>query len=255
MAYTSSTRSLMKVRDSQADITQIKAETEIIQSTIDETNKEIRELIRKTTVIKDDGSTVGISDAFNSLKSNVDSTNRTIKEYEIILDRQTGEITDVKNKQSEFEQSLEGFSQKVEKAENDITTVTELAQNAGGWKFIAGVTGMYNKLDEWEQTTPDELNKETVVTIDLSGITIQSDKQVNGAVTVIDELGLYGYIKRGANVDPELVFQAGERMYANRILLDNGVDFGTIKGVPRAHTQSNNNIVKTFDFIKSGGTS
>lgn len=238
----------------------VQTELSTVKISVDKANGQITQLIQDTTITKlvedENGESVetvvSLKDAFNETVDTVNSHTTTIAQNETKLNETNMGLVTVSNKQVQIRADLDGLTNTVTDTQDGITKLTKEVQDANGWKYIAAVTGQYDPTDPNSVKQPPTSKLQKVVTIDLRGITIEDEEADIGAKTILDSDGLVGYIKRGSNVDDERIFQIdGNRVYTNRLYVDNGMDLITIKGLPRYYENGH----ESFEFIKGGGTS
>lgn len=249
--------------DVQEQIETVKTTVSGISTKVDAVENKITDKIWKSDITEsvntyDQTTTQIIRDQVSSNLQTLGSIQETVSDVQttISIKADDSRVTEVESKVVGSIQDLNGFKQTVS---NTYTTkdeteaaITEMEQTAEGWKYIAAVTGQYDPTDPNSVKPAPTSKLQKVITIDLRGITVEDEETDVGAKTILNSDGLVGYVKRGSNTGDERVFQISKnQVYTNRLYVDNGMDLTTIKGVPREYSGGQ----RSFEFIKSGGTS
>ena len=108
---------------------------------------EIETLIANTTIIKEDGTTVLLKDAYNNTVDTVDSHTQSIGLLESNYSDIDGELATVVSKQSTLEQSLNGFKTTVESSYATIADINTIKDQLGDYMIVFSKETIVTKND------------------------------------------------------------------------------------------------------------
>ena len=108
---------------------------------------EIETLIANTTIIKEDGTTVLLKDAYNNTVDTVDSHTQSIGLLESNYSDIDGELATVVSKQSTLEQSLNGFKTTVESSYATIEDINTIKDQLGDYMIVFSKETIVTKND------------------------------------------------------------------------------------------------------------
>lgn len=97
------------VTEDNADMEDIREIIESHTTALDIVDGKITQLISDTTIVKEDGVTVSLKDAYNATVSTVDGISTTIGQHESKFNEVTGKVEEVESRVATTEQNLEGF--------------------------------------------------------------------------------------------------------------------------------------------------
>lgn len=168
--------------DVDESISGVRTVTEQHTTDLSVINGKINTLIDNTTFAKD-GITTQLKDEYSKLEQTVGSIKTTIFNQQTTIDENTQNISNAKTKQTEFEQTLDGFTDRISSVENTITTkadgstVTTISDN------LSSLTQTVNGFDAKFSTVNTEIEKKA------DGTTVTTiDDKVGSLTTTVDGL-------------------------------------------------------------------
>ena len=158
-----------------------------------------------------------------------------IKEKDVARD---GLLSDLKGQYTNISEELGQIKSTVQTINDDYAKKSEVTQTDEQWKVHLAKVGLYDGDDVEYQ--------ETNFTISEQGAILDNGKGQEIRMVANDEAnGLFGYY------NGNVIFKVTQDLtMTERILVNNGADFTTIKYVPRKY-----NGVGCLIHVKSGGTS
>ena len=189
-------------------------------------------------------STIGGEDSSDGLL-------KTIKDLDDQLAALQGTVdtnkADVSESITQIQQTISEITSRVATVEGDTTKITEIEQNANGWKAVVAQVG----LGEEAGTIATSTN----IGIDgLSVVNMTPESEQYGQATLITPEGLQGYINyNDDNLREKVFWVEGDTTKTTRVLCKKGWDTDTIKMTTTDLSSSGG--TKGVVFIKSGGTS
>ena len=152
--------------------------------------------------------------------------------------------TDVANTKTEYTQSITDIRQEIDKivsrvadVEGDVINLSEITQDADGWKALFAQLDMY-----------DVPNVQTNISIDINGITVTNPITGQQTKMTIDEFAGY--------YNGEKIFHLSEdTTVTKRVYCEKGWDTGIIKMTTNTYSMSNGTTLGGVSFVISGGSS
>lgn len=152
--------------------------------------------------------------------------------------------TDVANTKTEYTQSITDIRQEIDKivsrvadVEGDVINLSEITQDADGWKALFAQLDMY-----------DVPNVQTNISIDINGITVTNPITGQQTRMTIDEFAGY--------YNGEKIFHLSEdTTMTKRVYCEKGWDTGIIKMTTNRYSMNDGTTLDGVSFVVSGGSS
>ena len=203
-----------------------------IKQTVDEINASVTDVTGQLSnlIIDIDG-----------LQSNVASNSDLIQSLD---DMVSSVQTDVANTKNEYTQSITNIRQEIDKivsrvadVEGDVVHLSEITQDADGWKALFAQLDMY-----------DMPNVQTNISIDINGVTVTNPITGQQTRMTIDEFA--GYFS-----GEKIFYLSEDTTMTKRVYCEKGWDTGIIKMTTNSYSLSNGGSLSGVAFVVSGGSS
>lgn len=174
----------------------------------------------------------------NELFSGIIQNTESLNEVENYKTETNNTLQELKGNYSSLKMDIDNINTTVQSFDGTYAKKTEVIQNDREWKIRLAKVGLYNGTDIEEQ--------ETNFTVSEYGAVLDNGKGQQIRMVANDtENGLFG------SYNGKIIFQITEDLTTTeRVLVRNGVDFTTIKYVPKSY-----NGIGCLLHVKSGGSS
>ena len=203
-----------------------------VSQTVDEINSSVTSLKGDLSNINQDIS--GITTTVTTNKENVNKANELLANLKNDFENKNKENSE---KFAQLKVDTEGISSSVVAIEKEITNLSNITQDAFGWKAMFKNLGM---------TEADP--RETNIVIDINGITVTNPN--TGQITKMKIDGFSGYYN-----EEKVFWIEKDTTKTVRVLCKKGWDTDIIKMTTNSYTYPDGTKLNGTAYVKSGGTS